>query len=110
MAAAAFVRELKRSPALQGALNRYLFVTLSHLVQTAACTRGRYSLHSSPGPFCTLAHPRERAAECCSYSATHESHRSPEALFEAQVSRYPGGPGGDRTGEPLPRGSHRAAI
>ena len=37
--AAAFFRELKRSPALQAALNRYLYVTLSHLVQSAACTR-----------------------------------------------------------------------
>jgi CRP-like cAMP-binding protein len=39
MEAATFCRELAHSAALQQALNRYLYVTLSQLSQTAACTR-----------------------------------------------------------------------
>ena len=39
MEAAAFCRELKHSATLRQALKRYLYVTLSQLAQTAACTR-----------------------------------------------------------------------
>jgi CRP-like cAMP-binding protein len=39
MEAAAFGRELKHSQTLQRVLNRYLYVTLSQLTHTAACTR-----------------------------------------------------------------------
>jgi CRP-like cAMP-binding protein len=39
MEAAYFCRELGRSQALQGGINRYVFVCLNQLAQTAACTR-----------------------------------------------------------------------
>jgi len=39
MEAATFCREIKRSTALQRGLNRYLYVTLCQLAQSAACTR-----------------------------------------------------------------------
>lgn len=39
MDAVTFCRELKRSPALQLGIDRYVFVHLSQLAQTAACTR-----------------------------------------------------------------------
>jgi CRP-like cAMP-binding protein len=39
MDAASFVRELARSPALRRAIDRYVYVQLTQLAQTAGCTR-----------------------------------------------------------------------
>jgi CRP-like cAMP-binding protein len=39
MESGTLLKELKRSPPLQQLLNRYLYVTLTQLAQTAACTR-----------------------------------------------------------------------
>ena len=39
MGTAAFISEIKRSPPLQQLLNRYLYVTLTQLAQSGACTR-----------------------------------------------------------------------
>ena len=39
MTAPSFLRELKQNPALQQELSRYLYVSISQLAQTAACTR-----------------------------------------------------------------------
>ncbi|HEY6455382.1 MAG TPA: Crp/Fnr family transcriptional regulator [Steroidobacteraceae bacterium] len=39
METAEFITEIKRSPPLQQLLNRYLYVTLTHLAHSGACTR-----------------------------------------------------------------------
>jgi len=48
MTAPSFLRELKQNPALQQELSRYLYVSISQLAQTAACTASMWWKRASP--------------------------------------------------------------